>query len=316
MITHDGQEIWRADLSDGKLHRIAGDDSADQALITGACAGARFANVSSITVASDGSLFVVDETANAILKMTHPLGADCAVSHYAGTPDDMDFVDVGDPPNLGNVDGPGKVAKFRLPQRAAIDANDNIYVWDEFNDSIRKIASDADHTVSTLVENVAGGHGSLITSVALGGSLYVYGQDDPGNLFIEAVDLQTKAKHDLVRGNGEKFGDPPGESITTTGIVTDGTGLIVFVSGQLFYVKTDGTIQPPIAGIQTTSLDLESGYDPKASHPAAELDFPIGTGLVFTGGAEAWLGIDANQDLYLSGEFEGAPFVEKIACGR
>lgn len=316
VISHDGQEIWRASLSDGKLHRIAGDESAEQALITGPCAGARFANINGIALASDGSLFIVDQTANTILKMTHPLGADCNVSHYAGTPDDHDFVDAGDPPNVGNVDGAGSMAKFGLPQRPAVDANDNVYVWDEGNDSIRKIASDADHTVSTFVDHVAGGMGALITPVAVGGNLYVYGLDDPGNIFIEGVDLTTKAKHDLVRGGAEKFGGPPNEGFTTTGIVTDGTGLIVFVDGQLHYVKTDGTVLAPIAGIQTTSLDLEDGYDPKAMHAAADLDFPIGTGLVFTGGAEAWLSIDANQDIYVSGEFLGKPFVEKVSCGR
>src|SRR5512135_3819447 len=32
MITHDGQEIWRADLADGLLHKVAGTESIDQAL--------------------------------------------------------------------------------------------------------------------------------------------------------------------------------------------------------------------------------------------------------------------------------------------
>jgi hypothetical protein len=317
VITHDGQEIWRADLADGKLHKIAGDESAEQALITGPCAGARFANINGIALASDGSLFISDQTANTILKMTHPLAADCSISHYAGTPTDIpDGISPGDPPNVGNVDGAGSVAKFAGPQRPAVDAQDNVYVWDEFNDSIRRIASDADHTVSTFVEHVAGGEGALITAVALGGSLYVYGLDADHNIFIEAVDLTTKAKHDLLRGGPEKFGAPANDSFSTTGIITDGVGLIVFFNGQLFYVKTNGNVSAPIAGMYITGVDLPDGYDPTAMHAAADLALPLGTALVVTTGAEGWLAIDSNQDVYVSGSFLSSPIVEKISCGK
>jgi hypothetical protein len=200
MITHDGEEIWRASLADGKLHRIAGTESTNQALITGPCAGARFANIFGIALAPDGSLFVSDETANTILKITDPLGASCTVSHYAGTPTDIADGDVSpdNPPNVGNVDAAGASAKFGLPERPAVDAAGNVYVWDNSNDSIRMIANDADHTVTTIATDVTA-KGALATPVALGGKVYVYGQTGDTKVFLTSIDPVTKATHDLFR---------------------------------------------------------------------------------------------------------------------
>jgi hypothetical protein len=316
MIMHDGQEIWRANLSDGLLHKVAGTESANQALITGPCANARFANIFSIAVASDGSLFVSDQTANTILKVTDPLGPNCTVSHYAGTPNDVAPGDV-DPdhiPNVGNVDGPGATAKFALPERIAVDGSDNVYVWDNGNDSIREIASDSSHTVSTIANAISGGGGSLLSEVFLNGKLYVWGLSTT-DVFLTSVDPATKATHDLLRGRADLFGGDSSDSHTIGGITTDGTGLIVFFNGQLFYVTTDGKVQPPLAGVYNTGLDFSSGYDPKASHTAATLEVPSAPGLTGTAGAEGWLAIDANHNLYVvSANLDN--YVVKVSCTK
>lgn len=316
VISHDGEELWRAALADGKLHKVAGTEQQQQALITGRCGAARFANLFGIAAASDGSLFLSDQTANTILKVTNPLTADCTVSHYAGTPNDIPNGEVSSDnvPNVGNHDDIGSKATFGLPERPAVDADNNVYVWDRVNDSIRKIATDADHTVSTLVTHVSD-DGSLVSLAVLGGQLYIYGLSGDSDVFITGVDLATKERHDVVRGRADKFGGGSSDSSILGGIVTDGTGLIVFYNGQLFYVTTAGAVSAPIAGVYAPGLDFSSGYDPAASHPAAEVEIP-GQGSTGTAGAEGWLAIDADKNLYVTGMLGGSSFVEKLACTK
>ena len=142
MITHAGQEIWRANLADGILHKIAGLEAVGQALITGPCANARFANIFGIALAKDGSLFVSDQTGNAILKITDPLGTGCTVSHYAGAPMDvmMGSISPTNIPNVGNVEGPGAMAKFATVERMAVDADDNVYLVLRRNDALEHVS--------------------------------------------------------------------------------------------------------------------------------------------------------------------------------
>jgi hypothetical protein len=314
MITHDGSEIWRANLSDGKLHKIAGTESADQALVTGPCSGALFANIFHIALASDGSLFVSDQTANTILKVTDPLGANCRVSHWAGTPNDIQpgTITPSAPPNVGNTEGPGATAQFSLPERMAIDGSDNVYVWDNGNNSIRKIANDASHTVSTLVPNVVAGGGASLSEVFLGGKLYVWGNDGT-NAFLMSVDPSNGAKSDVLRGRADLFGGSASDSLSFGGIVTDGSGLIVFLNGQLFRVTPTGAVSPPLAGVNKPGLDFSSGYDPAASHSAAQVELLSSPSTLSTAGLEAFLGIDAAHKLYVSA-VDLDNYVEKIDC--
>ncbi len=94
-----------------------------------------------IVMDSHGNLFVSDIGWNAIKKIT-PAGV---VSYFAG---DMYG-------NSGNTNGTGTNARFRSPVGLAIDANDNIYVNDDFNYTIRKITPSG--VVSTLAGSGAAG---------------------------------------------------------------------------------------------------------------------------------------------------------------
>ena len=91
-------------------------------------------------------------------------------------------------PNVGNVDGPGATAKFALPERITVDANDNVYVWDNGNDSFRKIANDAAHTVSTHFARVGGL--AVVTPTFMSGKLYWYGSTGT-NVFLWETDPAT-----------------------------------------------------------------------------------------------------------------------------
>lgn len=312
VITHNGQEIWRASLTDKRLHKIAGTESG-QALITGPCANARFSNIFHLVLASDGSLFVSDQTANTILKITDPLGAGCTVSHFAGTPMDIQpgIINPNNPPNVGNVEGPGASAKFGLPERMAIDSNGNLYVWDNGNNSVRKITSAG--VVSTLVTNIGGpGGGAVMSETFLANKLYVWGKSG-NDLFLSEFDPTTGARRDLVTGRADKFGGNSSDSQSLGGLVNDGTALILFFNGQLFRVTTAGAVSAPLAGVYRPGLSYSSGYDPKVSRAAALLEVPL-SGQIAVAGVDSFLGIDSTNDLYISST-ETSGYVLKVDCG-
>jgi hypothetical protein len=313
IITHQGQEIWRVDANK-TLRKIAGTESTQQALTTGPCASARFSNIFGIALASDGSLFVSDQTSNAVLKITDPLGANCSVSHFAGSTADIaeGLINPENLPNQGNADGAGSGASFRGPERLSIDANDNLYLWDGGNDSMRKITPAG--VVSTLLTNVGDGGGSLMSQVVLNNTLYVFGKAS-NDLFLTAVPTAGGASTDILRGRADIFGGSSSDSQILGGIVSDGQDLILFFNGQLFVVSATGTVSEPIAGTYRPGPEGTPGYDPFAAHSAAELQIPDNTALTATAGAQSFLAIDSNDDLYITANRLNR-YIVKVACAR
>jgi sugar lactone lactonase YvrE len=96
---------------------------------------ATFKSPNGIVVDSKGNLYVADYENNIIRKIS-PTGE---VSNFAGSG------------LYGKTDGEGVNARFNTPQGLAIDSDDNIYVSDNQNCSIRKITS------AGVVSTVAGG---------------------------------------------------------------------------------------------------------------------------------------------------------------
>lgn len=308
LISHTGSEIWRADLKDQKLHKVAGTEGG-MALVSGPCAKARFGNIAHLAVASDGALYVSDQTANAILKVVDPLGAGCTVVRWAGAPKDVESLSPSSRPNAGNVDGPGDKAKLATPQRLALDGKDNLYFWDEDNNSIRKVSNDAAHTVSTFVSKLTENSGALLSQTFLGGKLYVYGTDG-SEVFLSAFDTEGK-KTSVFKGRADLFGYDSSSSKTLGGMTNDGSSLILFFNGQLFRVTPAGVISP-IAGVEGNKTDPSSGYDFKAPHPGqkAELLFKNQNS---TAGMSVFLGTDAASKVYVSGRFANS-YVLKLDC--
>ncbi|CAL1517227.1 IPT/TIG domain-containing protein [Chitinophaga sp. MM2321] len=91
--------------------------------VEGSFAMARFKNPEGITIDAQGNFIVTDRGNNRIRK----LGTNGMVSAIAGK-------DAG-----GFKDGDASVALFKLPWRAAVDAQGNMYVADRDNHRIRKI---------------------------------------------------------------------------------------------------------------------------------------------------------------------------------
>lgn len=308
LITHVGQELWRASLSDKILHKVAGTEG-NQALITGPCAQARFANIFHIAVASDGSLFVSDQTANGLLKVTDPLGDKCTVTRWAGVPKDIDS---GLSPSrhtfTGNVDGPGDKARFGTIERLAIDPKDNVYAWDSDNESIRKIANDELHTVTTLVKKVPEKGSSRLVSLAfMGGRVWAWGFDG-SNLFLAAWDAEGK-KAKVLEGRGDLF-DMSG-SLNPGALATDGTSLLVSLNGRVFRVSATGEVAE-LAGADTDDSSHTKGYDPKAPHPAAKVQLPAAN-QNSTAGLSVFLAVDSSSDVYVSARSRNN-YVVKLDC--
>lgn len=116
---------------------------------------------------SKGNLFVADETAHIIRKIT-PQGSNTI---FAGSPN-----------AAGHEDGTGVDARFHGPAGLAIDTYDNLYVTDTDNRRIRKVTQDQIQTVAGTVGNQGSNDGRGATarfycpfglSLDAAGALYV-----------------------------------------------------------------------------------------------------------------------------------------------
>src|SRR4051812_16480831 len=100
--------------------------------IDGTGANARFTMISGMTSDSAGNIYLVDQVASTVRKVT-PSGVVTTIAGFAGY--------------TGSSDGVGSAARFKNPRDITIDSSGNLYVADTGNSTIRKITPDG--TVST-----------------------------------------------------------------------------------------------------------------------------------------------------------------------
>jgi len=138
---------------------------------------AQFSGPTGVATDVVGNVYVADNGNNLIRKIT-PKGQ---VTTFAGSG------------SRGNANGQGTAASFNQPQALTVDAGGNVYVADEGNNMIRKIAPDG--TVTTLAggggSGAANGKGSAATfsspagvAVDSDGNVYV---GDSGNNLIRKI---------------------------------------------------------------------------------------------------------------------------------
>jgi hypothetical protein len=306
LVTAVGQELWYTDLaaSAPTLKRLAGrEDRNARSSRPGACAEARFANVSGIALMSDGSIAGADQTANNIFLVKDPFGSGCSVSFIAGSTSAQERVNPGYPPNMGDADGPGASALLGLPDWVAV-VEDTIYFIDTANSKLKKASNDPAHTVTTVATLPEGIYYAMI---ALDGRLYTIANNAASEGFLLEIDPGSGSMREVVRGRADVW--QGSGSINVSGLATDGTGLFTTQSGQLLYVTLDGTVES-IAG-SGTYFELEPGYDPKAQHPASELQL-WSSRRTQTAGANVFLAYN-NGHVYYSAAGD-TPYVERIAC--
>jgi sugar lactone lactonase YvrE len=97
---------------------------------------------------SGGNLYVADWGNNAIRRIS-PVGPDWVTSTVAGFSGAR-----------GTNDGPASQAKFYSPNGIAVDASETLYVTDQYNHTIRKIALVGNSWVVSTVAGLAGQAGS------------------------------------------------------------------------------------------------------------------------------------------------------------
>ena len=107
----------------------------------GTGSAARFGYLNGIAADSAGNVYVTDLSYSTIRKIT-PAGV---VTRLAGTPG-----------IYGSADGTGSAAQFDYPRGIAIDSTKNLYVSDQYNQTIRKITPTG---VVTTLGGVTGSYG-------------------------------------------------------------------------------------------------------------------------------------------------------------
>jgi len=167
----DGQGYTVREITpNGTVTTIAG-----KALTSGSTDGlasnARFGMLLGIAVDPVGNVFVSDSSNSTIRKITFS-GSTATVSTIAGSAG-----------STGSTDGTGTVARFNTPSGLAVDAQDNIYVCDSGNNTIRKITSQG------VVTTIAGSPGVADSADGIGSAGYLNSPGDvaldgSGNLYV------------------------------------------------------------------------------------------------------------------------------------
>lgn len=309
MYTSNGQEIWSVDLASGALRRVAGEHQKALSKFTdGPCDKARFHNVPGIAILPDGSLIVADQGASALLKVTSPAAsASCNVSYLAGTSKPVDF----NASAQGEADGPGATAKLQVPAWVAVDSAGNVYFIDLTSSKLRKVAADAQHTVSTVAQLPTGTGGQPYRGLTmLKDKLYAITNTSMSGVVVE-IDPKTGTVRKVFEGAAKQLVEiSPNTAPALMAITNDGTNLFVTGSGFIWRVTPAGKVTH-VAG-KGSPTDIPKSYDLAAAHPAKDLLLRIRQADAGTMGATASLAYH-DGNLYYRGREDGV-YVVKIDC--
>ena len=105
---------------------------------------ARFNNPKGVAVDQTTNVYVAD-TSNSTIRRLFPAGTNWVVSTLAGLAGAN-----------GSADGPNGLARFNTPHGIAVDHNDNLYVADTVNDTIRRVTPIGTNWVVSTLAGSAG----------------------------------------------------------------------------------------------------------------------------------------------------------------
>jgi sugar lactone lactonase YvrE len=204
---------------------------------------ARFDQPTGIALDSAGTLFLTDPVTAVIRKITRE-GLVSTFAGYAGT--------------KGSADGVGAAARFNAPTGIAVDDHGNLYVTDEWANTIRRITSAGD--VTTLAGR-AGERGSMDgladrarfvvpagITVDRTGNVYVC---DYGNRTIRKItqggDVSTLAGRAGRQGSADGIG-PAAEFTGPLAIAADDAGNLYVSDGNTIRRVTPAGVVTTVAG--------------------------------------------------------------------
>jgi trimeric autotransporter adhesin len=251
---------------------------------------AQLNNPLGIAVDSAGNVYVADFANNRIRKVA----PDGTTSTLAGN---------GTSGSVDGTGGPSGTTSFALPAGVAVDLSGNVYVADQVNARVRKIAPDG--TTSTLAGNGTSGFadgtgGPSGTAqfkepygIALDGLGFGYVSDEIGQR-IRKIDLSTGDTSTLT-GNGtfgffDGTGGPNG-----TSVFHDPEGLAVDKSGNVFVADDLNNRIRKVASDGTTSTlagNGAAGTTDGAGGPTGNTEFS----------QPAALALDSDGSLYVADE--------------
>ncbi|GHC84162.1 NHL repeat-containing protein [Streptomyces flavofungini] len=198
--------------SDGRITTVAGNGFGDFKSEGGQATSALLKYPTGVALDSAGNLYFGGNDQQRVYKVT-PGGV---ITTVAGT----------GAQGYGGDGGPATAAQFSHPRAVAVDSTDNLYIGDEYNQRIRKVARDG--RITTVAGNPDGGpvaEGVQATSAKLWNPVGV-AVDTAGNLFIAGNDQQRVFKV-----------DPHGSLTTVAGNSNAGYGGDGHqaTAGQLYY---------------------------------------------------------------------------------
>jgi sugar lactone lactonase YvrE len=253
----------------------------------GTGAAARFNTPVGVAVDSSGNVYVSDE-ANETIRMITPGGV---VTTLAGTPG-----------MSGTQNGTGSAATFSTPSGIAVDGSGNLYVADQTDDTIRKIAPGGVVTTYAGTANTSGFTDGNATTVARFNSPFGVAVDGSGNVYVAdsrnliirmitpAGVVSTIAGTAKVSGTVNGTG-PAAQFTNPISISVDGNGNL-YVADQ----NGDASIRKIAPGGVVTTLAGKTGFNGyvDGTGTAAEFDAPWGVGVDTAG--NVYVG-DTNNNL-------------------
>ena len=203
--------------------------------------GGGFGDVEGLALEANGNLVIVHTSNNTIGQ----IAPDGTVTRLAGLTG-----------SAGNADGVGRIAQFNWPLGLAVDGSGNLFVADNDNNEIRKIAPGG------VVTTLAGAYG--IASAGQFNSPYAVAADPNGNVYVADTD------NDVIRvvnpaGAVRTFAGSVGIVGAADGTIRDArfnrpSGLAVDLQGNVYVADTDNrTIRKISADGQVTTVAGSAG---------------------------------------------------------
>jgi len=218
----------------------------------GTNSSARFNEPYDIAVDGGGNLYVADKYCSTIRKLKQ-VGVNWVVSTIAGLPY-----------NTGGADGIGSMARFNNPTGIAVDGGGNLYVADEGNNAIRRLALAGTNWVVFTAAGLAGSSGSAdgLGSAARFNGPYAIAVDGNTNVYV------ADSGNSIIRGT------LPGEQPLTLAVQ-----MVKQTPGNTFMLTWNAVIGHTYQVQFKTNL-LQTAWNPLTSVTASNLtgnaSIPIG----------------------------------------
>ncbi|MCL2726552.1 MAG: NHL repeat-containing protein [Polyangiaceae bacterium] len=230
---------------------------------------------------SDGSLNdVVDDAGNDAGDVDADAGSQYVVTTLAGTGD------------AGSADGPGDTATFNHPWGIAIGPDSSLYVGDNFNQRIRKVAING--TVSTYAGTGSGGYADNNCANATFGNPEGIAADKAGNVYVadasnhvirKIMSTSTTCQVSTLAGKGGTAGSADG--VGTEASFNFPRGLTVDTSGNVYVAdRVNNKIRKVTpAGVVTTVAGSGIAGHTDGAAMSATFNQPAGIAVDATAGA-------------------------------